>query len=103
VLKDNMTRKCILIAGVLAILYSTAVFADDSSNVSSTEKKGGVFAAVRTAFLLPFKGVVCLAGVISAPAAYVGSGLDSQVRDEAATIRNQYCSATYLLDSQWEE
>ena len=98
-----MNRKCILVVGVLAILYSTAGGADDASQVSSAEKKGGVFAAVRTAVLLPLKGVVCLAGVISAPTAYVGSGLDSQVRDDAATMRNQYCSAQYLLDSQWEE
>jgi hypothetical protein len=98
-----MNRKCILVVGALVILYAAAVFADDASPGSPTAQKGGVIAAIRTAVLLPFKGVVCLAGVISAPAAYVGSGLDSQVRDEAATIRNQYCSATYLLDAQWEE
>lgn len=96
-----MPYRNIFIVGGLATLCSTAVLAADAS--PPQERAGGITALVRTVAYLPFKGVVCLAGIVSTPAAYVGSGLDPQVKEDAAAIKSHYCSAGYLLSSQWEQ
>lgn len=62
----------------------------------------GVTAVLRTVLFLPLKGGVCVAGLASVPAAYIGSGLTAQVRDDTREIRSHYCSGSYFLSPCWE-
>lgn len=57
---------------------------------------------LRTALFLPLKGGVCVAGLVSAPAAYVGSGLTAQVWNDTREVRTRYCGGEYFLGPQWE-
>lgn len=81
---------------------AAAALADTATPAASEKRAGGVTPVIRTMLSLPFKGVVCVAGLVSMPAAYVGSGLDPQVENDVTEIRNHYCSGEYFLSPQWE-
>ncbi len=81
---------------------AAAALADTATSAASEEGAGGVTPMIRTMLSLPFKGVVCLAGLLSMPVAYVGSGLDPEVKNDATEISHRYCSGEYFFGSQGE-
>ncbi|MEW6297944.1 MAG: hypothetical protein AB1671_09430 [Thermodesulfobacteriota bacterium] len=98
-----MAGKHFFLALCVSCCCATAALADAPARSSPEEGAGGVSAVARSVLSLPFKGVICLAGLISMPAAYLGSGLDPQVEDDTTRIRNHYCSGEYFLSPKWEE
>ncbi|MCS6924324.1 MAG: hypothetical protein NZ578_00345 [Candidatus Binatia bacterium] len=89
----------------LCLCCSCAAAAPAATPTGAAPEDGawkGVTAVVRTVLFLPFKGGVCVAGLLSVPAAYVGSGLTAQVRNDTREIRNHYCSGQYFLSPYWE-
>jgi hypothetical protein len=60
-------------------------------------------ATVRTIAYLPFKGAVCVVGVLASFPVYWLSGLDPQVKRDTETMREKYCSQEYLFSSEWAD
>lgn len=98
-----MTRTWIL-AGVLwlAVGVMAAGAGEPAAGGPAQESAPrGPLAAVRTAAYLPFKGVVCVVGVVASFPVYWLSGMDPHVKADTETVRAQYCSREYLLGADW--
>ncbi len=101
-----MARKWIL-AGVLwAMVGATMTSAEEprekpSAQVDENEGENEPLALLKTIAYLPFKGVVCVVGVVVSFPVYVLSGMDPQVKNDTDAMREKYCSRKYLLGSEW--
>jgi len=98
-----MARQWIL-AGVLwAVIGVTAAGAEEFPAAQPPQEatRGGVFDTARTIAYLPFKGVVCVVGVVASFPAYWLSGMDPEVKSDTEAMRAKYCSREYLLGPEW--
>lgn len=98
-----MVRRWIF-AGVLwAVVGATAANTEEPPEIRSAPETPhpGVLATVRTIAYLPFKGVVCVVGVVASFPVYWLSGMDPEVKNDTEALRAKYCSRAYLLSSEW--
>src|SRR6266511_5980484 len=87
-----MNCKRILVGVLLAVACATTVCAGDRPDTPpAQERGGGVLAVVGTGVFLPFKGVVCVVGVVTSFPVYWLSGLDPQVKADTQAVRAKYC------------
>ena len=98
-----MARRWIF-AGVLwAVVGATAAGAEGPPGTQPAQEAAqrGVLATARTIAYLPFKGVVCVVGVVASFPVYWLSGMDPEVKSDTEAMRAKYCSREYLLGSEW--
>ena len=98
-----MARQWIF-AGMLWVMVGAAVAgAEGPSGTQPVQEPahGGVLATARTIAYLPFKGVICVVGVVASFPIYWLSGMDPAVKSDTETMRAKYCSREYLLGSEW--
>ena len=98
-----MARQWIL-AGVLwVVVGATAVGAEEPAKTQPAAEtaQSSVLATARTIAYLPFKGVVCVVGVVASFPVYWLSGMDPEVKSDTETMRAKYCSREYLFGSEW--
>lgn len=98
-----MARPWIL-AGVLwVVMGMTAVGAEKPLETQPPQEaaQGGILNTARTIAYLPFKGVVCVVGVVASFPAYWLSGMDPEVKSDTEGIRAKYCSREYLFGPEW--
>jgi hypothetical protein len=98
-----MARRWIF-AGVLwAVVGATAAGAEGPPGTQPAQEtaQSGVLATARTIAYLPFKGVVCVVGVVASFPVYWLSGMDPEVKSDTEAMRAKYCSREYLLGSEW--
>jgi hypothetical protein len=98
-----MARRWIF-AGVLwAVVGATVAGAEKPPGTQPAQEaaQSGVLAAARTIVYLPFKGVVCVVGVVASFPVYWLSGMDPEVKSDTEAMRAKYCSREYLLGSEW--
>ena|SRR5260221_9903642 len=98
-----MARKWILVGVLWAVVGATATSAEESPELQSTQKANytETLAVLRTIAYLPFKGVVCVVGVVASFPVYMLSGMDPQVKNDTDAMREKYCSREYLLGPEW--
>jgi hypothetical protein len=98
-----MARRWIF-AGVLwAVVGATAVGAEEPPGTQPAQEtaQSGALAMARTIAYLPFKGVVCVVGVVASFPVYWLSGMDPEVKSDTEAMRAKYCSREYLFGSEW--
>jgi len=98
-----MARRWIF-AGVLwAVIGTTTAGAEGPSETPPVQEttNGGALATARTIAYLPFKGIVCVVGVVASFPVYWLSGLDPEVKSDTEAMRAKYCSREYLFGSEW--
>lgn len=98
-----MVRRWI-VAGVLwAVVGATAAGAERplETHPAQESAQSGVLATARTIAYLPFKGVICVVGVVASFPVYWLSGMDPEVKNDTEAMRAKYCSREYLLGSEW--
>ncbi|HXG18306.1 MAG TPA: hypothetical protein VNN62_04440 [Methylomirabilota bacterium] len=97
-----MAHKWILAGMLWAVVGATLVSAEEPSRAAPPNPaNGGALATVRTIAYLPFKGVVCVVGVLASFPVYWLSGMDPQVKSDTEAMRARYCSREYFLGSEW--
>jgi hypothetical protein len=98
-----MARQWILVGVLWAVVCATAVRAADPEKEQPTTEtaQNSVLATARTIAYLPFKGVICVVGVVASFPVYWLSGMDPEVKNDTETMRAKYCSREYLLGSEW--
>lgn len=97
-----MDWKALFLGMMLILTGATASLADAPAGNPSTQK-GGFLAAVQTIAFLPFKGVGCFVGAVVSFPVYWLSGFDSNVKNDTANLRANYCNPDYLFSSEWEK
>ena len=98
-----MARKWILAGMLWAVVGATIAGAEEPPGTQSSRKTtaDGPLATVRTIAYLPFKGVVCVVGVLASFPVYWLSGLDPQVKHDTEAMREKYCSQEYFFSTEW--
>lgn len=98
-----MARQWIL-AGVLwVVIGATVVGAKEPPEAQPPRETApqSVMNTARTIAYLPFKGVVCVVGVVASFPVYWLSGMDPEVKNDTEAMRAKYCSREYLFGSEW--
>ena len=99
-----MWRKLGLIATFLVLSSSAPLYAADlAASPSDQQEQTGTWAGIRTAVLLPFKGVGCVVGAFVPLSAHLLSGLQPDVKEDAETVWSTYCNQAYLTSPRWEK
>ena len=98
-----MARQWILAGALWAMVGATAITAEEPPHAQPPPEPApkSVMDTARTIAYLPFKGVVCVVGVVASFPAYWLSGMDPEVKSDTEAMRAKYCSREYLLGSEW--
>ena len=99
-----MARQWILVGVLWAIIGVAAAGAEESPEMQPHQDTAQMsfLDTARTIAYLPFKGVVCVVGVVASFPAYWLSGMDPEVKSDTEMMRAKYCSREYLLGAEWQ-
>lgn len=92
----------LLLVGLLSLACTTAALANDAgTEPPAQEGPQGAWEVTRAVVYVPFKGLMCAVGTVTAFPPYWFSGLDPHVQTDTTAMRTTYCSPTYLWSPHW--